>query len=104
MKESYICLSNLDPNQSHQNSDDSAPSTINKAKRFRFNLPLFCKTFVRLLVTTIFIGFVIATLMFYQKKGNFSAYQKTIFNVIITAESLCLGLNFFVSHKVHAPR
>lgn len=110
MEGSYISLSNLEPNQSHQNYDDSVPLNdsntfaINKAGRCGFNLVRFCKTFARWLVTTIFIAFVFATLKIYQNKGNFSARQKTNFNVTITVESLCLGLNFFVSHKFHAPR
>lgn len=109
MEGSYISLPDLKPNQSRQNSDDTVPlndsntAAINKPGFFEFNLVRFCKTFVRWLVTSIFIAFVFATLKVYQNKGNFSARQKTNFNVIITAESLCLGLNFFVSHKVHAP-
>lgn len=107
MEGSYIRLPNLNPNNSRENFDDNVPLNnsntvaIKKAGRFGFNLVLFCRTIVRWLVTTIFIASVLATLRIYQNKGNFSAHQKTIFNVIITVESLCLGLNFFVSHKVH---
>lgn len=105
MDDACIPMSEHDPNQSHQHSDDGFPS--NSAHSFKFrqhNLVLFFKTFVRCLATTVFIAFVLATLKIYQKKGNFTSHQKTNFNVIITALSLCLGLNFFVSHKFYAQR
>lgn len=105
MERLYIPLSNSNRNQSHQGPDDNVSSNnpippiepTNKAHSSRFNLVLFCKTFVRWLATTIFIAFVLATLKIYQDKGNFTSHQKANFNVIITALSLCLGLNFFVS-------
>lgn len=100
MGESYIRLTDFRPDQSHQNPDDSVylqnPSPTNgtnKADRFKFNV-LFC---VRFLVTAMVIASIIGTLKSYEKKGNFSPHQKTTFNVIITGEGLCLGLNFFVS-------
>lgn len=100
-----IPMSEHDPNQSHQHSDDGFPSNNTHSFRFKqHNLVLFCRTFVRCLATTVFIAFVLATLAIYQKKGNFRSHQKTNFNVIITALSLCLGLNFFVSHKFYAQR
>lgn len=97
-------MSEHDPNQLHQHSDDGFPSNSAHSFKFKHNLVLFFKTFVRCLATTVFIAFVLATLKIYQKKGNFTSHQKTNFNIIITALSLCLGLNFFVSHKFCAQR
>ena len=59
---------------------------------------LFKQQSFRWIGTVVFSFFVIATLKTYQDKGNISPGQKTTFNVIITALSLGLGLNFFVSH------
>lgn len=94
------------------NSEDGAPlndsnhtEAANNAHTFGFkrpNLIIFCKTFVRCLATIVLIASLLATLKIYQNKGNFTSHQKTNFNVIITALSLCLGLNFFVSHIFHA--
>lgn len=103
MERLYIPLSNSNRNQSHQappNNPNPPNKAINKAHSSRYNLVLFCKTFVRWLATTTFITFVLATLRIYQNKENFTSHQKANFNVLITALSLCLGLNFFVSHKV----
>lgn len=96
------------------NSDDDAPlndphhtEAVNKAHKFRFkqpNLILFFKTFIRCLATIVLIASLLATLKIYENKGNFTSHQKSNFNVIITALSLCLGLNFFVSHNFHGSR
>lgn len=109
MEGSYTPLSNLNTNQSRQNSDNNlllnnphAPKATNKARGNKFNLGLFSRTIVRWFVTATLISLVIATLRHYQKKGNFPLHQKRNFNAIITAEILCLGLNFSVSRKVHA--
>lgn len=105
MDDASIPMSEHDPNQSHQHSDDGFPSNgAHSFKSKQHDLVLFFKTFVRCLATTVFITFVLATLKIYQKKGNFTAHQKTNFNIIITALSLGLGLNFFVSHRFHAQR
>ena len=110
MEGSYIRLSNVNPNQSRQNSDENvllnspnAAKATNKARCCKFALGLFFRTIVRWLVTATLISLVIATLCLYKKKGNFSSQQKRIFSAILTALSLCLGLNFFVSREVHAP-
>lgn len=60
-------------------------------------LVLLLKQALRWLGTVIFIGFIIATLKIYEAKGNFPADQKVTFNTILTALSLGLGLNIFVS-------
>lgn len=100
MAGSCIPLLNLDSNNAAPLNDPNHT----EAARFRFkqpNLIRFCKTFVRCLATIVLIAFLLATLKIYQNKGNFTSHQKTNFNIIITALSLCLGLNFFVSHKLH---
>lgn len=113
----YIPLSDFDlnqahPNQSHNDADDSSVplnhTTANKApnKTFYFGIDfaLFCRTAVRCIATIIFIALLIVTFSVYEKKGNFSKNQKAIFQTIITAESLCVGLNFFVSHRSFMPK
>ena len=50
----------------------------------------------RWLGTGIFIALILATLKIFEDKGNFSHDSKYLFNTIITALSLGLGLNFFV--------
>lgn len=107
MAQSYVPLSNLDrshpiPNNDTSMIDSNATEARTSAQIFgvkimKHTLELFYKTFVRCLATTIFVAFVLATLKIYQNKDNFTSHQKTTFNVIITALSLCLGLNFFVS-------
>lgn len=99
-----IPLVGLNTHQSHVPLNNPNPTTeaTNNNHPFSFqqhHLVLFCKTFFRCLATVIFIGSVLATLKIYQSKGNFASDQKTNFNIIITALSLCLGLNFFVSHE-----
>ena len=112
----YISLSDFDPNQaypnqSHDDPNDSVPlnhitiqanKAPNKTFYFGINFGLFFKTFVRCIATIMFIALLIITFSVYEKKGNFSKNQKHTFQAIITAESLCLGLNFFVSYKFHA--
>lgn len=104
MEGSDIPLVSLDTNQSHVplNNPDPTTESTNNDHSFTFkqhHLVLFCKTFVRCLATVILIASVLATLKFYQSKGNFASDQKTKFNIIITVLSLCLGLDFFVSHE-----
>lgn len=101
MGETYIRLPDFNSDQSHQNPDDSVhlentspTNRTNEADHIKFNVGLIC---VRFLVTAMVIASMIGTLKGYEKKGNFSPHQKTTFNVIITGEGLCLGLNFFVS-------
>lgn len=60
---------------------------------------LFFPQFLRWLITVFFVAFLLATLKIYQDKGNFSRQQKHIFNTIITALSLGLGINFFEGFK-----
>jgi hypothetical protein len=60
-------------------------------------LALFKQQSFRWIGTVVFSIFVITTLKIYEDKGNISPGQKATFNVIITALSLGLGLNFFVS-------
>lgn len=112
MASSYIPLQDSDPNRNRfgfrDNSGEGIPSNqppfnasraTNNAQLFgikKQTLLLISKTYLRCLVTTIFVAFVLATLKTYQNKNSFSSDQKTNFNVIITALSLCLGLNFFV--------
>lgn len=110
MEGSYIPLSNINTNQSRQDSDENvllknpnATKATNKARCYKFNRGLFFRTFVRWSVTATIISLIFATVNHYQNKGNFPLHQKRIFNFITTTEILCLGLNFFVSRKVHAP-
>lgn len=109
----YIRLEDFEPEHSPQNRNDTVSSSPNVRVRGKnddtqicgfkkHSVVLFCKTFVRCLVTAIFVAFLLATLKIYQNKGYFASRQKINFNVIITALSLCLGLNFFVSHLAHA--
>lgn len=107
MDQSYIRLRDIGPNSSLQNPIESVPSNhpnaieaTDKAQLCGFKkhtLVLFCKTFVRCLVTTVIIAFILATMKIYQNMDNFTSHQKTNFNIIITALGLSLGLNFFVS-------
>ena len=57
--------------------------------------------FFRWLGTVAFIAFILATLKMFENRGNFSNTSKHLFNTIVTALSLGLGLNFFVSLTVH---
>ena len=52
---------------------------------------------VRLAMTIIFIGLIIAALKGFELYGNVGKYGKGIFNFVITGLSLLLGLSFFVS-------
>ena len=54
--------------------------------------------------TLIFIALMLATLKFYQEKGNFSRDQKYAFDTIVTGLSLGLGLNFFVGRNLASRR
>ena len=54
--------------------------------------------------TLIFIALMLATLKFYQDKGNFSRDQKYAFDTIVTGLSLGLGLNFFVGRNLASRR
>ena len=67
-----------------------------------------CKLFrsqcFRWLGTLVFVASMLATLKFYQKKDNFSREQKYVFDTIVTALSLGLGLNFFVGRHLASRR
>ena len=54
--------------------------------------------------TFIFVASLLATLIIYQKKGNFSHEQKYAFDTIVTGLSLGLGLNFFVGRHLASRR
>lgn len=106
MASSYIPLGDVDPSHPHnENASSNHPNApeITNDTQFgavkKHTLVLFCKTFVRCLVTFIFIAFVLATMKIYENEGNFASHQKTNFNIIIRILSLGLGLNFFVSHN-----
>lgn len=58
---------------------------------------LWLRFTLRWIITLIFAALIIATLKVYEGMRNFSANQKTTFNTLITAFSLGLGLNLFVS-------
>lgn len=110
MAQPYIRLDDFQPHQPDPTPGETDPSNnpnpidgTNDTQFFGFtkhNLVLLCKTFARCLATTIFIAFILATFKIYENKKNFTSRQKTNFNIIVTALSLCLGLNFFVSHKI----
>ena len=106
----YIPLSDLDSNQTHpdQSHNDANDSSVplnhitpnkapNKTFFFGINFGLFCKTIVRCIATIVILASLGVTFYVYERKGNFSKNQKVIFQSIFTAESLCVGLNFFVS-------
>lgn len=63
---------------------------------------LFFPQFFRWFGTVIFVGFILATLKIFENQGNFSNGSKHLFNTIITALSLGLGLNFFVGLGVRS--
>lgn len=52
---------------------------------------------VRLLMTIIFIGLIIVALNRFEKRGNVTKIGQSLFNFVITALSLLLGLSFYVS-------
>lgn len=56
--------------------------------------------FFRWLGTAIFVALILATLKIFENMGNFSNNSKHLFNTVITALSLGLGLNFFVGTDV----
>ncbi len=60
---------------------------------------LLFKRTLRWIGTVIFTALIIATLNIYEGKGNFSSDQKTVFNTIVVALILGLGLNLFVSRN-----
>ena len=62
---------------------------------------LFFPQFFGWLGTVVFVAFLRATLKVFENKGNFSNNTRHLFNTIITALSLGLGLNFFVSFVVY---
>lgn len=113
----YIPLSDLDSNQTHpgQSHNDANDSSVplnhitpnkapNKTFFFGINFGLFCKTIVRCIATIVILALLSVTFMVYEKKRNFSKNQKVIFQSIVTAESLCVGLNFFVSLSSFIPK
>lgn len=117
MSGAYIHLSDLDPkqadpDQSHNDADNSSVplnhitpyKAPNKPFFFSIKLGLFCKTILRCIITTVILASLMITFMVYEKKGNFSKNQKVVFQSIVTAESICLGLNFFVSHPSFIPK
>ena len=61
---------------------------------------LFLPQCLRWLGTFVFVAFMLATLKIFEYKGNFSHDSKNLFNTVITALGLGLGLNFFVSVQV----
>lgn len=111
MARPYVSLSDLELNQAHPNLSHHDPDgsdsfnhlitnkASNKTRYFGINFGLFSKTFLRCIATTVFIALLLITFSVYEKKGNFSQNQKYTFQAVITAESLFLGLNFFVSHN-----
>lgn len=52
---------------------------------------------IRWLGTVLLSVLLVATVWIYQNKGNFTRYDKNVFNVIVTGLSVGLGINFFVS-------
>lgn len=59
------------------------------------NRILYTKPLSRWLGTVFFILAIIATLLIYQRKRNYSSTEKKNFVAATTALVLCLGLNFF---------
>lgn len=51
---------------------------------------------IRWLGTVLVSVLLVATVRVYQNKGNFTRYDKHVFNVIVTGLSVGLGINFFV--------
>ena len=60
---------------------------------------LFFPQFWRWIGTVALIGLMLATLKIFQHMGNFSNNRKHVFNTIITALSLGLGINFLVRSR-----
>lgn len=57
---------------------------------------LFFQQSLRWLSTIVLSVCIMATIIVYQKKGNFSDRDKSTYNVIFTGLSVGLGINFFV--------
>lgn len=82
--------------QALNHSQTAFETTQNLDKAHQIRRLLSKRTF-RWIVTVGFIAAIVATLKIYERKRNFSSGQKTVFNTIITALILGLGLNLFVS-------
>lgn len=91
-------------NQSHKPEDRFCVADAAEFQSFKQTLTLCRTQILQWVLTAILIGFVFATIMIYERKGNMSSRQKSIFQQIITALSIGLGLNFFVRHHAHARR
>ena len=89
--------------QEEEDQEPGAPGANPKTAEFyslkhqRYHLCF--KKFCRWGVTVLFTVFIVATLMVYEKKGNFSSGHKIAFNTITTGLLLGWGLNLFVSHS-----
>lgn len=63
----------------------------------------FCRQqIVQWILTAVLISSIYVTIEIYEAKGNLTLFQESTFQLIITALSLGLALNFFVSHHVPA--
>ncbi len=82
-------------NQKSKKSSPPPNSKVFNSKKQTWKL--FFPQFFRWLGTVIFVAFILATLKIFENQGNFSNNSKHLFNTIITALGLGLGLNFFVS-------
>ena len=83
-------------------SEDASQTTACWVQTFdpqRQTLVLLLQQTLRWLGTVTFIALIIAILKIYELKGNFPLDQKATFHTILTASSLGLGLNFFVSRN-----
>lgn len=50
----------------------------------------------RWLGTVLGSGLLVSVFRIYERKGNFTPHDKNVFNVIVTALSVGVGINFFV--------
>lgn len=75
-----------------------APPTVNPKlldyRRQTWSL-LVPQTF-RWLGTVLGSGLLVSVFRIYERKGNFTPHDKNVFNVIVTALGVGLGINFFV--------
>lgn len=74
------------------------PSSLTKAFCYKEQVKtIVLKQFYRWLRTIVFETFIGVLFGIYRSKDNFSSRHKAAFNTLVTASSLLLGLNLFVS-------
>ena len=88
--------------QNSQNRESLPPPNPKVFKSNQQSWKLFFPQFFRWLGTVVFIAFILTNLKLFENAGNFSSRSKHLFNTIVTALSLGLGVNFFVSRCIYS--